>query len=476
MFWRKNTKLPITKEDQKWVEESLSFLNQILDKNQLLSMTTVEPTHDFFDREFDGTEEDALYVLERCKTLMFIEAVPIQLSFFSESSNYMDDGTLLTTDADIHGRSKGAAGTYQQLDNLTIIRLERSQLQSPEAMIATISHELSHQKLLGENRIDQNDEYLTDLTAIVFGFGIFIGNARFQFNTGLHNGFGWQMKSQGYLPEPMIGYAMASLSLKKGETDRKYVDHLNDSLKKYYKKSLAYLESEREKRDPVDFWAISEVEKHKSTSEPIEERKFIEESVLTPKEQKELQQQLIMACYSRDIPLVISILEQGVSPNFNGIGGSPLTIAASSNNQTLVDCLLQYGAELNFYEESLFDKTPLMAACSSGHLSMISYLINKGAAINHVSGNGKSVVAIAVETQNQEVVALLLEKGATIEMKSVLGFGQAKTPICFAVEKNDTAMVTFLVKNGAKTKPIRKLDRQTIHPKMIKFLKSKKYL
>lgn len=74
------------------------------------------------------------------------------------------------------------------------------------------------------------------------------------------------------------------------------------------------------------------------------------------------------------------------------------------------------------------------------------------------------------------MVSFLLDAGAHLEIKSNVSYFSSTTPICAAVLNNDTAMVDFLVEKGAKIKPIRKIDRHKIHPKMVKFLKAKKYL
>lgn len=109
-------------------------------------------------------------------------------------------------------------------------------------MIATIAHELSHFILLGENRIEENDEYLTDLTAIAYGFGIFLGNSRFQhskFQNISHSG--WQMSSQGYLPEQVIAYAMVWLSNYRGESTE-YNKYLNKEMSKFFSQNAEYLQ------------------------------------------------------------------------------------------------------------------------------------------------------------------------------------------------------------------------------------------
>lgn len=471
MFWKKKPKLPITEEDQKWVEQSLTFLRNSIGEKTLLSVTTVTPTPSFFDRDFDTTEEDAHFILERCTQLMSIEDT-VQLEFFSEKERVMDDGTVLSTTADIYGRSKGAVGTYQKNESSTTIRLEKELLKDPNKLIATMSHELAHHKLLGENRIHYNDEYLTDLTAIAFGFGIFLGNSRFQFQSGLRSGFGWQMSSQGYLPEQLIAYAMATLSLKKNETDTSYTEYLTKTLRTDFTKSRDYLQ--HLKKDT--FWSIPSPTLHESVEKP--EPILQEPENLSAKEIKELQQKMIWAVYENDVITVQELLQRKISPNFNGIGGSPLAIATMSGNKEIMDTLIAHGADVNFSEsESLWDITPLMKACESGNLATIRYLVEEmNSEINFVAGNNQSPLQVAVENGHLEAVELLLKYGANLEIKSGYGSAYTKTPICFAVEKNNKEMVSFLVKKGAKTKPIRKLPRHEINRNMIKFLKSRKYL
>lgn len=106
-------------------------------------------------------------------------------------------------------------------------------------MIATISHELSHEVLLGEGWIKENDEFLTDLTALFYGFGIFLGNSQFVFS---NNESGWESKSQGYLPKQIIAYATAWLSYERKE-DMFFVKYFDKSLQKLFNQSLQYIKS-----------------------------------------------------------------------------------------------------------------------------------------------------------------------------------------------------------------------------------------
>ena len=241
MFWNKKKKLPITEEDKIWVDEDLKWLKAEFGLEHFMEIRTVTPTKDFYERTFDGTEKDAEFILGRTMELMNIQNADIKLDFFSDSPIEMADGTILTTPADLDGSWKSASGTYEKTENETVISIETGQLKNPISLIATISHELAHQILLGENRIEENDEFLTDFTAIVYGFGIFIGNSRFNFSSfSTNGGFGWQSNGQGYLPEQIIAYAMAWLSKERNEkTD--YSQYLNKSMKKYFDQSIDWL-------------------------------------------------------------------------------------------------------------------------------------------------------------------------------------------------------------------------------------------
>lgn len=244
MFWNR-TKLPITKEDKIWIEEDLNWLRAELAEEHFQEIRTVCPTKEFFDRDFDGTEKDAEFILERCRELMKIGDVEIVLDYFMDGTVFMDDGNILSSPADINGSWQSAAGTFETAGDKIVISIERGQLKNPISLIATISHELSNQILLGEGGIEENDELLTDLTSIVYGFGVFLGNSRFK-ETSFYSkgGEGWEMTGQGYLPEQIISYAMAWLCLERNEnTD--FTKFLDKTPKKYFDNSLAFLQKQR---------------------------------------------------------------------------------------------------------------------------------------------------------------------------------------------------------------------------------------
>lgn len=242
MFWSKNVKLPVTEEDKNWVEEALLSLAGEFGEDYFKDISIILPNRKFYDCDFSCIEGDAEFVLEQTKIYMDIENVDFKLCYFSDQSVEMQDGTPLTTQADLNGEWNSAAGIYEQTDEGTTIYIERSLLKNPSGLIATMAHELSHYILLGEGRISDNDEYLTDLVAIAYGFGIFTGNSRFEFDrysTG--QGSGWRAASRGYLPEQVIAYAMAWLSVYRNE-DTSWKGLLSAQMLKYFEQSMKYIE------------------------------------------------------------------------------------------------------------------------------------------------------------------------------------------------------------------------------------------
>ncbi len=109
---------------------------------------------------------------------------------------------------------KHALGTFAVAGNRIQISYVPSLLARPDHLIATFAHELAHYLLATARKPppceDDEKEFLTDLAAIYLGFGVFLANARFTFETqqsgNLH---GWRWSRSGYLPEADLIFALA---------------------------------------------------------------------------------------------------------------------------------------------------------------------------------------------------------------------------------------------------------------------------
>ena len=105
---------------------------------------------------------------------------------------------------------KHALGTFGVTGNRIQITYVPDLLNRPEELIATLAHELAHYLLATARSqppcADDEMEFLTDLTAVYLGFGVFLANARFNFGGLTH---GWRMARSGYLPEADLIFALS---------------------------------------------------------------------------------------------------------------------------------------------------------------------------------------------------------------------------------------------------------------------------
>jgi hypothetical protein len=240
MFWNKKYQCPIIEEDRLWVEEAMLMLMDMFGTEYLEAKQTILPTKDHFNYDFKGDGGDARFVLNRLYEVMDIDGSDISL--------YVD--YLPKTSYEVNGNSsggistswKGASGTYLDTGSIKEIRIEPDVIKNTIGLISTLAHELAHYKLLGEQRIQENDEYLTDLTVVMFGLGICLANSAFSFSqwTTATRG-GWSMSKKGYLPEPIIAYAMAWLAHCKGE-DISWNKHLNKTVRRYFTDSYYFIQ------------------------------------------------------------------------------------------------------------------------------------------------------------------------------------------------------------------------------------------
>jgi len=236
----------VTPEDKEWIEDAFLWFEEQYSRDFLKNLRIIEPTKEFFDHNFKGTEEDAEYALKKCIEFMDIKMVNVELYYFSEAPmEFEDEGIVATQKSEGTGTEDNyALGKYSENGpNKFEIGIEMSQLKNPQSLIATLAHELSHLMLLGEGRIDENDEELTDLNCIALGFGIFTGNSLFNFQQwqGTTHG-GWQANRQGYIPEQVAAYAMAVFNKYQNNlTD--WSRHLNPGIRKMYDKNIKYLNS-----------------------------------------------------------------------------------------------------------------------------------------------------------------------------------------------------------------------------------------
>ncbi|XP_048250511.1 uncharacterized protein LOC124116506 [Haliotis rufescens] len=117
---------------------------------------------------------------------------------------------------------------------------------------------------------------------------------------------------------------------------------------------------------------------------------------------------LVLACRTGTEGIVKALLEGGANVAGHDFYFNPLYEACTIGHANIVKTLLVAGAELSGDE--------VCAACKSGNLDVVKMLFDKGATVNMISKHGQLPLHEACESGNLDVVRVLTGKGANVGM------------------------------------------------------------
>jgi len=99
-------------------------------------------------------------------------------------------------------------------------------------------------------------------------------------------------------------------------------------------------------------------------------------------------------------------------------GETPLMMASINGDLPLVQTLvLKNRAQLDH-----ISWTPLHYACAKGHLDVAQFLLANGAIVDSLSLGGTTPLMMAVQSGNEYLVKLLLDKGSNLQLRNEAGF------------------------------------------------------
>jgi hypothetical protein len=239
-FHKNKNHCPVPEDTRLWLEHNFVWLMTQFGQEKLENMKTMLPDQEHFPVQFDGTEQMAYNVMDIVARQMDVDPADIKLHFYDEQLMHFGSEAGLTLISEQYEDENYSAGQYwgRDADNKYSIAIELGQLKRPDDLIATLAHEIAHIKILGEGRLEENDEYLTDLVTVFFGLGIFNANASFRFQTDFEK---WSYNKQGYLPQQEWGYALALYAYIQKEEKPDWIKFLTPNIQSDFKKSEAYI-------------------------------------------------------------------------------------------------------------------------------------------------------------------------------------------------------------------------------------------
>jgi hypothetical protein len=237
-WFRTVPKPPVDFIMQEWIEDRMHWLVDQFGQNLFLSLPTITPSEEFFPDTYHAREEDAIKLFPRICEYTQVPINRVNLNFYKDDHPYL---------------GRNALGLYEKGDQQqSTVWVESSDLSDPMEIVAVLTHELCHEKLLGENRISataRDHEPLTDLLTVFLGMGIFTSNGYFrnrkewtEFQVIVYAG------GAGYLTMSMFGYALAIYAWWRREINPKWTDFLHNEVRHAYRQGWEYLCSAENKR------------------------------------------------------------------------------------------------------------------------------------------------------------------------------------------------------------------------------------
>jgi len=164
---------------------------------------------------------------------------------------------------------------------------------------------------------------------------------------------------------------------------------------------------------------------------------------------------LMIAAGRGHVDVAKILVKKGIDVNASTLDGvTALMIAARLKQTEMVEFLLNNGADVN-YEGPLGCNALLLAlegrpreqtASEKNLASTVNALLDQGARLNARDGRGVTPLWLALRCGEDDVVKLILDKGADVNMRAgPSGF----TPLMGAVEVGRPALVKLLVERGA---------------------------
>ncbi len=181
---------------------------------------------------------------------------------------------------------------------------------------------------------------------------------------------------------------------------------------------------------------------------------------------------LLMAIeYSDNETIELLIKYKADINHIDNEGNAPIDIATRLNKTDIVNLLIKNGAP-----------NDLTRAIKYGVTDQVEYLLSKSKNIDALDNNGDTALALAIKENNVNLVKMIINKGANINIISFINnYSDEYSPLMIASKNGNKEIVNLLIKNGANVNLLNSssmsalmtttYDRHLITPEQIEVMK-----
>jgi tetratricopeptide (TPR) repeat protein len=205
-------------------------------RERLRQSNFVVPARHFFPDHYDNSETAARVLFHQTCRFMGVDPAGVELVFYQPTHRPGFARRMFRSPLPW-------AGQFEVREGSNIVHVDVTLLPLPESLLAVFAHELAHQLLMGSKRICQfypDHEFVTDLTTVFFGMGIFNANGSLENQYRLDRR-GDERGRLGYLTPKNWGYVLALCAWLREEKKPTWSNWLRPGIRRIFRQSLAYL-------------------------------------------------------------------------------------------------------------------------------------------------------------------------------------------------------------------------------------------